>query len=88
MQVSFRAVQKTIKPFWVVLSIPESSSVKYVRSEAWQDLGRWSCVPKVFMVRQVVGFSPISIKLLSFFLSQWQNCSETRESFQWGSSIE
>jgi len=81
-------LQKMIQSTLVGLSIPELRSVKYLGSEDWQDLCRLGGVPKVFMVRQVVGFRAISAKLSVVPPeSQWQNCSETTKSHLDGGAI-
>lgn len=81
-------VQKIMQSTLVGLAILELSSIKYIGSEDWQDLGRLGCVPKVFMVRQVEGCRPICIKLPVILpQSQWQNCSGTTKSHLNGGAV-
>lgn len=81
-------VQPTIWSTLVDLTIPELSSLKYIGSEDWQDLGRLGCVPKGFKDRQVVGFRPICIKLPVILPeNQQQNCSGTAKSYLNGGAV-
>lgn len=81
-------VQQMIWSTLVDLTIPELSSIRYIESEDWQDLGRLGCVPKGFKDRQVVGFRLICIKLPVILPeSQQQNCSGTTKSYLNGGAV-
>lgn len=59
-----------------------------MQSEDWYDLDILGCVRKVFVVRQVVGFRPITNKCPVIFLeSQYQNCFTSMKTHLNGGTI-